>query len=95
MQSQPAPVTRVVLVPGARQRTELYKVTSTDENGLFSFSGIAPGDYKVFSWDALEEYAWFDPELLGQSETRGRSVHVTESSTETVDVTVIPSGGTR
>jgi protocatechuate 3,4-dioxygenase beta subunit len=85
-----------VLVPErARQRTELYQVAFTDENGRFTFSGIAPGDYKVFSWDGLEDYGWFDPELLGQSEARGRSVHVTETSTETVEVTAIPAGGTR
>ena len=57
-------------------------------------SGIAPGDYKVFSWEALEEYAWFDPELLAQSETRGHAVRTSESSTETIEVRLIPAGGT-
>jgi hypothetical protein len=95
-QSQPAPSSRVVLVPDrARQRTELYKVAFTDDNGRFTFSGVAPGDYKVFSWDGLEEYGWYDPELLAQSESRGRSVHVSETSPETVEVTLIPAGATR
>jgi Carboxypeptidase regulatory-like domain len=94
--SQPAPVVRVVLVPDrARERTELYKTTATDENGRFTISGIPPGDYKVFSWDGLEEFAWFDPELLAQSETQGRLIHVTESSTETIEVRLIPTGGAR
>jgi protocatechuate 3,4-dioxygenase beta subunit len=95
-QSQPAPASRAVLVPDrARQRTELYKAVFTDDSGRFTFSGIAPGDYKVFSWDGLEEYGWYDPELLAQSEARGRSVHVTENSTETIEVTLIPAGGAR
>jgi hypothetical protein len=94
--SQAAPVSRVVLIPDrARERTELFKVTWTDDNGSFSFSGIAPGDYKVFAWDTVEEFAWYDSELLAQSETKGRAVHVTETSTETIDVTLIPGGGTR
>jgi protocatechuate 3,4-dioxygenase beta subunit len=96
LQSQPAPAVRVVIVPDrARQRTELYKVTFTDENGRFTFSGIAPGEYKVFSWDGLEDNEWYDPALLAQSEARGRPVHVTETSTETVEVTLIPAGGAR
>ena len=94
--SQPAPATRVILVPDrARERTEMYKLTSTDENGRFTFSAIPPGDYKVFSWEQIEEYAWYDPGLLAQSETKGRLVHVTESSTETIEVTLIPTGGAR
>jgi hypothetical protein len=93
--SQPAPVTRVVLIPDRRERTELYKVEWTDENGGFSLSGVAPGDYKVFSWDGIEEFAWYDPDLLAQSETKGRAVHMTETSTETIEVTLIPGGGVR
>jgi hypothetical protein len=93
--SQTAPGTRVVLVPNARQRIELYKVGASDENGRFTFSAIAPGDYKVFSWDDIDEYAWFDTGLLAQSETKGRPVHVTETSTETVEVRIIPKGDTR
>jgi hypothetical protein len=93
--SQTAPGTRVVLVPDARQRIELYKVGASDENGLFTFSAIAPGDYKVFSWDDIDEFAWFDTALLAQAETKGRPVHVTETSTETVEVRIIPKGDTR
>jgi hypothetical protein len=94
--SQPAPVTRVVLVPDkVRDRAELYRVSTTDQNGSFTMTGIPPGDYRVFSWDGLEQYAWFDPDVLAQSEGGGRAVHVTESSAETIEVRLIPAGGTR
>ena len=93
--SQPMPVTQVVLVPDrARDRTDLYRVAATDQNGRFTISGVPPGDYKVFSWEALEQYAWFDPDVLARAEGSGRAVHVTESS-ETVEVRLIPAGGTR
>jgi hypothetical protein len=94
--SQPAPVTRVVLAPErARDRAELYKSTNTDSNGRFTISGIPPGDYKVFSWENIEQNAWFDPDVLSQSEASGSAVHVTESSSQAVEVKLIPAGGSR
>jgi protocatechuate 3,4-dioxygenase beta subunit len=88
--SQPVPVTQVILIPDRyRDRTERYRTANTDENGRFNFVGIPPGDYKVFSWDGLEPYGWFDPELMAQSETKGVSVRVTDSSSEMIDVKLI------
>jgi hypothetical protein len=56
----------VVLVPGSDRRKEerLYKSTTTDQNGQFSVRGIAPGDYKLFAWEGIEEGAHQDPEFL-------------------------------
>jgi hypothetical protein len=91
--SQPVPVTQVVLVPGTRDRLDLYRAGNSDENGHFNFVGITPGDYKVFSWDGLEPNAWFDPDVLAQSETKGVSVRVTDSSSEMIDVKLIAKDG--
>lgn len=88
--SQPVPVTQVVLVPDqSRDRTELYRTANTDENGRFNLVGITPGDYKVFSWEGLEPYGWFDPDVMAQSEGKGVSVRVTESSAEMIDLKLI------
>ena len=93
--SQPAPGMRVVLVPDRnRDRTELFRVVTSEQNGRFSMSGVAPGDYKAFSWEALEQFGWFDPDVLSQSEGAVRAVHVTDSSSE-VEVRLIPAGGAR
>jgi hypothetical protein len=92
--SQPVPVTQVVLIPDrSRDRTELYRTVNTDENGRFIVTGITPGDYKVFSWDGLEPYGWFDSEVMAQSETKGVSVHVTDSSSEMIEVKLITKEG--
>jgi hypothetical protein len=91
---RPAPVTQVTLIPTRnRDRTDLYKTVTTDENGRFTITDIVPGDYKVFSWESVEPFGWFDPELLSASENSGRPVNVTESSAETIEVRLIAAGG--
>jgi len=91
--SQPVPVTPVVLIPNrARHRSELYNTVTTDANGRFTFALVPPGDFKVFAWESIEPYAWFDPDIQARFEGMGRAVHVTESSAETIDIRIIPGG---
>ncbi|HEX4999376.1 MAG TPA: hypothetical protein VFY29_14205 [Terriglobia bacterium] len=93
---QPAPVTQVVLVPArSRSRTELFKTATTDENGRFTITNIAPGDYRVFSWEAVEPYGWFDPDLLAASEAGGQAVQISEGSAASIELRMIPAGGAR
>jgi hypothetical protein len=90
---QPAAGVRVVLVPDVgRSYPERFKEVVTDQNGRFTLSSIPPGDYKVFSWESLEPFGYFDPDLLRRHEQRGRPVHLVESSRETVDLIMIPGG---
>ena len=53
----------VVLVPDPRfrQRSDLYKVLSTDSSGRFRMPGVTPGDYKLFAWENVESS---DPSAL-------------------------------
>jgi hypothetical protein len=92
--SQPVPVAQIVLVPDrARERVELFRTTTSDDSGKFTFSGVIPGDYKVFSWEGLEPYSWFDPDVLAQSENSGKAVHVTDQSSDIIEVKFIPKEG--
>jgi hypothetical protein len=87
---------QVVLVPDrARYRSDLYHTTRTDKSGRFLLAPVAPGDYKVFAWESIEEFSWFDPDVLTRYESRSRTVHVTETSNETIDVRIIPAEGGR
>jgi hypothetical protein len=58
-------------------------------------TGITPGDYKVFSWDSVEEsdeeYGedWFDPEWLTPFESKGISVHLEEADEKSLQLDVI------
>jgi len=89
---QPVASIQAVLVPDRqRERTDLYKSATTDSNGRFSIRGIAPGDYHVFSWESIEPYSYFDPELIRPYESKGTPVHITESAKEMLDLKLIPA----
>jgi len=79
----------VVLVPDQhRDRLDLYKTATTDAAGRFTFRGVAPGEYRVFAWSSLEPYAYFDSDVLKQSESGSSPVHITEATTVNVSVRV-------
>jgi hypothetical protein len=92
--SQPGAGASVVLVPERlRFRTDLYQISTANEKGAFSFQNIAPGDYRVFSWEFIEANDWFDRDLLAHSETKGVLVHVADLSAENISVRIIAADG--
>jgi Carboxypeptidase regulatory-like domain len=84
---------QAVLVPAQRLRWrfDLFRTAATDSTGRFSLSGIPPGDYSLFSWEALQAFAYFDEDVLRKSEAAATPVRIAESSTATVQVTMIPA----
>jgi hypothetical protein len=83
---------QVVLVPDRnRDRPELFRTAIADQNGRFKVSGVPPGNYKVFAWEAIELYSWFDPEILARDDARSKAIRMEESSNLTIDVPVIPA----
>jgi hypothetical protein len=76
----------VVLAPEARLRahTELFQQSETDQYGRFTFERIAPGDYKVFTWDDVEPGAWWDPEFIKKYESQGEAVTIAAKGSATV-----------
>jgi small ligand-binding sensory domain FIST len=62
---QPVPGVQAVLVPDRnRDRTELFRAVTTDRPGASVMGGVAPGDYKLFAWEGLENFGYFDAELV-------------------------------
>ncbi len=47
------------------------------------------GDYKIFSWDEVEDGAWEDPDFLRAFEDRGQKISVEEGDTKTLDIVTI------
>jgi hypothetical protein len=83
---------QTVLIPEAGDRPELFKRILTDWNGKFSITGITPGNYRLFAWEDLEAYAYFDPEVLAKYQAQGKPIRVSENSSQTVDLQAIVAG---
>src|SRR5262249_28569980 len=88
---KPVPNTKVVLVPNAprRERGDLYKFDSTDDSGAYELRGIAPGEYKIFAWERVEEGAWQDPQFIKLYEDRGTPLRVEENRRVNSDIKMI------
>jgi hypothetical protein len=88
------PDATVVLIPDPprRERFDLY-AAAAGPSGRVRFTGLAPGDYKLFAWDDVPADAWQDPDFIRAFEDRGRPVHITEGSNETIQLNVLK--GTR
>jgi hypothetical protein len=89
--SQPVSGIAVALIPVEQRRFDLSRTTNTDQHGKFTITNVAPGEYKVFSWEAAQNNAYLDPDFLKQYETLGKAISVRESFNSTVDVKVIPA----
>jgi hypothetical protein len=90
--SEPVRGIQAVLIPDrSRERVELYKIATTDQNGHFTMRGIQPGDYKIFAWESIEQYAYFDPDVLVQFEQKGKAVSIGDLSKVTAEVKLIPA----
>jgi protocatechuate 3,4-dioxygenase beta subunit len=87
----PAAGVWVVLVPDEARRSQLrlYAARTTDQYGHFDLRGIAPGDYKLFSWDQVEQNAWEDPDFLKSFEEKGEKISVQEGDSKSIDLVTI------
>ncbi len=91
--SQPVPGALVTLVPDPpnRNRQDLFDSKIADEFGRFTLLGLPPGDFKIFAWDPAQDVNLQDPEFLKQYEDRGKSVHVEERCSQSVQLESIPA----
>jgi len=89
----PAPNVKTVVVPNGprRHRGDLYKFVSTDDAGRFQLKGLAPGEYKLFGFERVEEGAWQDPEFIKLFDHLGAALRVEEGRRLTMDVKLIPA----
>ncbi len=63
----------------------------TDQNGTFTFAGLAPGLYHVAAWEEIDAGLAQDAAFLQKFTGQAATVTVDESAQKTADVKVIPA----
>lgn len=83
----------VVLAPAApelRSSHQMYRITNSTERGAFTLKGVRPGSYKLFAFQEIEPYEWFDPEQLKMVEAMGEPITVSAGENTLKDLVAIP-----
>jgi protocatechuate 3,4-dioxygenase beta subunit len=90
---KPVSGVQAVLIPDQnRSRQDLYKTALTDPEGRFTIRGVTPGDYRLFAWEDIEPFSYFDTAIMRQYEQQGKLVRIQEGSSESTDLRIIPAG---
>jgi protocatechuate 3,4-dioxygenase beta subunit len=81
----------VTLIPDPLQpqRTSLYQLAETDENGRFQLQGLRPGKYRLYAWEEFEAGSQFDPDVTAPFQARSVAIEVAEGGRKEVAVTRI------
>jgi hypothetical protein len=90
---EPVPGTEVVLVPSVDRRGNpyLYFLATTDQTGSFSIPNVTPGDYSVFAWETLPNYAYKNAGWLKDYEGQALRITVRGGLQTAADLRLIPS----
>ncbi len=83
--------TTVVLIPEANMpgKTWLYKTSSIDQNGAFALRGITPGEYLLLALESLDEYEYYNPDLVRRFESWAERVVIEEGSRLNLNLRII------
>jgi hypothetical protein len=87
-QDKPASNATVVAIPEEKYRKlhERYGVGSTDQNGLFTIHGLAPGSYTVLAWQDLDDSLYYDAAFLKSQELNGTAIKIEEGSRRKIEL---------
>jgi protocatechuate 3,4-dioxygenase beta subunit len=88
-EDRPIDGARVALIADVRSGPSREKVTVTDAKGAFTISGIAPGDYKLYTSRNLVVSALHDPVYVKQVGPHAKLVSIHEHGVEHLQVKAI------
>jgi hypothetical protein len=74
----------VALIPEAGRPIDLRKFASADQYGVFTFTGIAPGRYKIVAWENIEASSWLDPQALAEIQDQGTRLELEEGDSKRI-----------
>lgn len=63
---------------------------SADDDGNFKVSGLRPGKYKLFAWEAVDDALWQDPEFRQKFDSRATEITVGPSEVQSAQPRLIP-----
>jgi hypothetical protein len=79
---------QVVLVPKGNKLN--YRVSSSDEYGMFELRGIPPGEYQLLAWENVEDRAWLNSEFMRNYQDTGTAVTIVPNARGTIQLPLIP-----
>jgi len=85
----PAVGALLTLAPKQGGRTDLFKVTSVDQNGNFTLKDVAPGEYMAFAWQDVDVNMAQSPEFRKPFESKGVAVSIAPSGQASIQLTMI------
>jgi hypothetical protein len=90
----PAANATVVAVPEEKYRKlpDRFVTGATDQHGRFTIRGLAPGSYRLYAWQDMEEGVWRDPDFLKSQEANGTALKVEEGSRQQIELKLSPVG---
>ena len=80
---------QVVLLPANKDISSLFKTATTDQSGVFSIAGVAPGEYSVLAWQEHVR-ANLDPAFLKTLENEITKIVVQRGFTNNINVRAVP-----
>jgi hypothetical protein len=90
---EPVSQATVVLLPPGQPpfRSDRYRTFTTGADGLFQFSGVPPGNYRVFAWEDIDPGGWFNRSYLADVESYASILEIAEGQKKDLEVRVIPA----
>jgi hypothetical protein len=90
---QPAAQVMITVSPDDehQSRQDLFYQLMSDENGKFDYRDIAPGEYKVFAWESVDQELLQSAEFRKAFESRAGSVSISPGGNASVQVKLIPT----
>ena len=90
---EPAAQVMITVVPEGEHQghQDLFFQLMSDEKGKFEYRDLAPGDYKVFAWESMDQEMLLSPEFQKAFESRGASISLSPGGNASVQVKMIPA----
>jgi hypothetical protein len=95
---EPVASSEIALVPqgtlAARSDfASTYRTTQADQNGIYEFRGLTPGDYRAYAVTDLNSFAFWDPGVTQAFRSLTSTIHVEKNSRLSADLNLIETSG--